>query len=96
MVVAQLAADTLAFRHPQAILGRHVGTRLVEELAKVPSYSVDWAVLEDGARPAGPTSHVSVRLTIKSTFSPGTRGVVPAVSHAGLFLLLGGAGRARF
>lgn len=56
-----------------------MGTKLLEELAKVPSYSVDWAVLEDGAQSAGSPSQVSVRLTIKSTFSPGTRGVVPAV-----------------
>jgi len=47
----------------QAILGRQVGGKILEELSKVPSYTIQTA-LED----------FCIRLTIKSTCSAGNRG----------------------
>ena len=57
---------------PQALVGSKSGPKILEELGKVPSYKLDCELLEEGALSRGSNSHVSVRLTIKSTFAPGT------------------------
>jgi hypothetical protein len=57
---------------PQALVGSKSGPKILEELGKVPSYKLYCELLEEGALSRGSHSHVSVRLTIKSTFAPGT------------------------
>lgn len=56
----------------QAIIGSKSAPKILEELGKVPSYKLYCELLEEGALSRGSHSHVSVRLTIKSTFVPGT------------------------
>ena len=56
----------------QAIIGSKSAPKILEELGKVPSYTIDCQVLQEGALSVSGGSHsqVSVRLTIKSTFAP--------------------------